>query len=460
LGEPRLVPPLDPANIAGRQDSYISNSSDWVDVETVISTSADQIAVAPGSLLENWEQDGRRYFRYRLDKSSLNFFSFISARYQVARSKWNDVDVEVYYHPEHEWNVPRMLKSIAKTLDYCSRNFGPYRHKQARIIEFPRVASFAQAFPGTMPYSEGIGFIADIKSDDDIDMVFYVVAHEMAHQWWAHQVIGANMEGVTLLSETLAQYSALMVMEQEYGRDIMRKFLSYEMDNYLRSRGAELLKERPLIKVEPSQGYIHYRKGSVVMYQLKEIIGEERVNAALRKIVDKFGYQGPPYPTAVDLVEALKAETPPELQSIYYDLFEQVTLYGNRAVKARAKPLSDGKYEIELEIDCHKFVADEKGNEAEVEMQNEPVELGAFAAPAPKRRYGETLHRQSVRVNSGVSTHRFVVDQLPAEVGVDPFRLLIDRVPDDNVRKPELDKSGAATEPVAARTETATPAGK
>jgi ABC-type transport system involved in multi-copper enzyme maturation permease subunit len=460
LGEPRLVPPLDPANIAGRQDSYISNSSDWVDVETVISTSADQIAVAPGSLLENWEKDGRRYFRYRLDKSSLNFFSFISARYQVARSKWNDVDVEVYYHPEHEWNVPRMLKSIAKTLDYCSRNFGPYRHKQARIIEFPRVASFAQAFPGTMPYSEGIGFIADIKSDDDIDMVFYVVAHEMAHQWWAHQVIGANMEGVTLLSETLAQYSALMVMEQEYGRDIMRKFLSYEMDDYLRSRGAELLKERPLIKVEPSQGYIHYRKGSVVMYQLKEIIGEERVNAALRKIVDKFGYQGPPYPTAVDLVEALKAETPPELQSIYYDLFEQVTLYGNRAVKARAKPLSDGKYEIELEIDCHKFVADEKGNEAEVEMQDEPVELGAFAAPAPKRRYGETLHRQSVRVNSGVSTHRFVVDQLPAEVGVDPFRLLIDRVPDDNVRKPELDKSGAATEPVAARTETATPAGK
>jgi ABC-2 type transport system permease protein len=460
LSEPNPIPPLAPENLAGRQDSYISNNSDWVDVETVISTSGDQIAVAPGSLVEKWEKDGRRYFRYQLDQSSLNFYSFISARYKVASSKWNDVDVEVYYHPEHEWNVPRMLKSIAKTLDYCSKNFGPYRHKQARIIEFPRTDSFAQAFPGTMPFSEGIGFIADIKSDDDIDMVFYVVAHEMAHQWWAHQVVGANMEGVTLLSETLAQYSALMVMEQEYGRDIMRKFLSYEMDNYLRSRGAELLKERPLIKVEPSQGYIHYRKGSVVMYQLKEMIGEERVNAALKNLVSKFGYQGPPYPTAVDLVDALKAETPAELQGIYRDLFEQVTLYGNRVVAARAKPLSDGKYEIELEIDCHKFVADEKGNEAEVEMQNELVELGAFAAPAPKRRYGETLHRQSVRVNSGVSTHRFVVDQLPAEVGVDPFRLLIDRVPDDNVRKPELDKSGAATEPVAARTEKAAPAGK
>ncbi len=155
-----------------------------------------------------------------------------------------------------------MLESIKKSLEYYTENFGPYQHKQARIIEFPRVSSFAQAFPGTMPYSEGIGFIADIKEEDDIDMVFYVVAHEMAHQWWAHQVIGANMQGATLLSETLAQYSALMVMEKQFGRDIMRKFLQYEMDQYLRSRGNEMLEEQPLKTVESGQGYIHYRKGS------------------------------------------------------------------------------------------------------------------------------------------------------------------------------------------------------
>jgi ABC-2 type transport system permease protein len=116
------------------------------------------------------------------------------------------------------------------------------------------VGRYAQAFAGTMPYSESIGFIANLNDSDDIDMVFYVVAHEMAHQWWALQVIGANMEGATLLSETLAQYSALMVMENEYGRDMMRKFLSYEMDNYLRSRGAERVKERPVLKVEATQG--------------------------------------------------------------------------------------------------------------------------------------------------------------------------------------------------------------
>ena len=168
---------------------------------------------------------------------------FVSFRaLQVDRDQWNGIKLEVYSHPEHQWNVPRMMQSMRKTLEYASANFGPYYHKQARIIEFPRVASFAQAFPGTMPYSESIGFVADLRDPDKIDHVFYVVAHEIAHQWWAHQVIGARMQGATFLSETLAQYTALMVMEKEYGRDQMRRFLEYEVDRYLRSRAPNVSK--------------------------------------------------------------------------------------------------------------------------------------------------------------------------------------------------------------------------
>ena len=434
LPPPAIMPPLEPANLEARSNTYISNNSDWVEIESVISTSADQMAIGPGSLQKTWTEGNRRYFHYKIDQASLNFYSFISARYKVARDKWNDVDIEVYYHPEHEWNVPKMVNSVRKSLKYCSDNFGPYRHKQARIIEFPRVAEFAQAFPGTMPYSEGIGFIADIKHDDDIDMVFYVVAHEMAHQWWAHQVIGANMQGGTLLSETLAQYSSLMVMEQEYGRDTMRKFLQYEMDNYLRSRGRELLKEQPLLRVEANQGYVHYRKGSVVMYQLKEMIGEDKVNAALRSIVEKFAYKDAPYPTSVDLVDALRAQTPTEMQSLYNDLFEEITLFGNSTTSATCKLRDDGKFDVKIEIDCRKFVADDKGAEVEVPM-DDWVEIGAFAKTERKKRFGKTLHRERVKVQSGINKFAFVVDEVPETAGVDPFSLLIDRIPADNMRK-------------------------
>ncbi|MGB7729657.1 MAG: M1 family aminopeptidase, partial [Candidatus Acidiferrum sp.] len=330
-------------------------------------------------------------------------------------------------------NVPRMMNSMKKSLDYYIKNFGPYEHKEARIIEFPRVANFAQSFPGTMPYSESIGFIANLNHPDDIDTVFYVVAHEMAHQWWAHQVMGANMEGATLLSETLAQYSALMVMEKEFGHDMMRKFLSHEMDEYLRSRGQELLKERPLLTVESSQAYIHYRKGSVVLYYMKEMIGEDAVNRALRKLIHQYAYAPPPYPTSYALVDALREETPPNLQYLIKDLFEDITLFSNRTLAATAVKRTDGKYDVTINVEARKFKADAKGNETEVPV-DDWIDIGAFAKPASGKKYGDTLYRQRMHITQRNSMFTFTTDQLPEKAGIDPFALLIDRIPDDNMK--------------------------
>ena len=434
LKEKDLMPALEQNCTADCMDTYLSNNSDWVNVETIMSTSPDQIAIAPGSLQREWSDNGRHYYQYKLDHYSLNFYSFISAHYEVARSEWNGINIEVYYLKEHPWNVPKMLNSVKKSFAYYTQNFGPYGHKQARIIEFPRIASFAQAFPGTMPYSESIGFIANLEHPDDIDFVFYVVGHEMAHQWWAHQVVGANMQGATLLSETMAQYSALMTMEKEYGRDAMRKFMQYEMDSYLRSRGTELLKERPLLRVEGSQGYIHYRKGSVIMYYLREMIGEEAVNRALRKVLSQYGYKQAPYPTSYALMDALREQTPPELQYLLQDLFYDITLFSNRGLTATAHKRADGKYDVTVEVESHKFKADEKGNETDVPV-NDWIEIGALAAPEKGKKYGNVLHRERVRMTTARNTYTFTTDTLPDKAGIDPLLLLVDRVPDDNLTK-------------------------
>jgi ABC-type transport system involved in multi-copper enzyme maturation permease subunit len=446
LKDKDLMPTLEVNCSADCGNSYISNNSDWVNVDTIISTSADQTAIAPGSLIRTWQQNNRNYYEYRLDHFALNFYSFLSAHYEVARRTWTPpngqpIVLEVYYLKQQPWNVQRMLDSMQRSLTYYTTNFGPYYQREARIVEFPRVASFAQSFPGTMPYSESIGFIADIEKPDDIDMVYYVVAHEMAHQWWAHQVVGANMEGATSLSETLSQYSALMVMEKQYGQNAMRKFLQYEMDSYLRSRGTERLKERPLMRVEASQGYIHYRKGSVVMYYLRDMIGEDHVNAALRQVLGQYGYQQPPYPTSWALVNALSTQTPANDQYLMQNLFKDITIFSNRAVSAAASKRSDGKYNVTVVVQTHKYKADAKGNEVEVPM-DDWVEIGALAAPAKGMRYGAVLARQRVHIIVGSSgatnTYSFVTDSLPEKAGVDPLLLLIDRIPDDNLKKVEL----------------------
>jgi ABC-2 type transport system permease protein len=436
LGLPprQRLPKLDEGNLAARSRSYISQDADFVKVRTEISTAADQIAVAPGSLLKTWEKGGRRYFQYALDHPSLNFYSFISARYEVARKRWKGIDIEVYHIPEHRYNVPNMLASVEKSLAYYTKNFGPYYHKQCRIIEFPRYASFAQAFPGTMPYSEGIGFIADLRKvkEEDIDFVFFVVAHEMAHQYWAHQLIGAEMQGTEMLSESFAEYSALMVMEKEYGKDKMRKFLAYEMDRYLAGRGGELEAERPLMATE-SQSYIHYNKGSVILYYLKEMIGEKQVNAALQELLQEYGYKSAPYPTSIAAVQAFRRHTPDSLQYLIDDMFENITLFSNRVTEATYRPVGDA-YEVTIKTSSEKFRADSLGRETAVPIADY-LDLGIFAAGGNKKLLGKPLLLQRVKLTAKENTFTFRVKEKPVQVGIDPYNYLVDRIPDDNVKK-------------------------
>ncbi len=424
---------LDDTNLTARSNNYISNDADWVNVTTTISTSNSQTAIAPGSLIKEWEKDNRNYFTYKLDKASLNFYSFISANYMVARKKWNGIDLEVYYEKEHAYNVPNMLKSLEKSLGYYTKNFGPYYHKQCRIIEFPRYSSFAQAFPGTMPYSESIGFIVDLRkvTKDDIDDVYYVVAHEMGHQYWAHQLIGPPMQGSEMMSEGFAQYSALMVMEKEYGKDKMKQFLKYEMDGYLRGRGREFEAERPLMKTE-SQQYIHYQKASVVMYYLKELIGEQKVNQALKSLIDTFAYKPAPYPTSISAINAIKKVTPDSLRYLITDLFENITLFNNRVIETSYKK-NGTNYEVTIKTQSEKFTADSLGKETNIPIADY-IDIGVFAKSSSKKNLGKALIYKRVKLTKKENVFVFKTTQLPYNVGIDPYNYLIDRIPDDNVK--------------------------
>lgn len=420
---------------AARQSMGFADA-DWVNFETIVSTSADQIALAPGYLQKEWTQQGRRYFHYKMDRPMLPYFCYLSAHWEVKRDKWRDVSIEVYHDAKHPYNVQRMIDASKQSLDYFTANFSPYQHRQVRILEFPRYARFAESFANTIPFSEGIGFIADLRDPEAIDYVFYVTAHEIAHQWWAHQVIGADVQGQTMLVESLAQYSALMVMEHEYGATKMRKFLKYELDRYLRDRGGELIEELPLMRVE-NQPYIHYEKGSLVFYRLRDEIGEVALNRALAKFIADKAFQEAPFTTTKELLEYIRAETPPEKAVLLEELFAKIVFYDNRVTDAKAVRRPDGKYDVTLEFSALKREADGTGRETPLAM-DDWIDVGVFVRGEDRKESSEKvlyLRKHHVTAESGKLT--MVVDSKPYEVGLDPYNKLIDRIPDDNRKEVE-----------------------
>ncbi len=412
---------------AARRNNYISQDSDWVTFDATVSTSPDQIALAPGELVREWNQDGRRYFHYQTRGRVLNFSSVLSARYKVMRDRWNDVALEIYYQPGHEYDLAKMMKGMKKALEYCTSNFSPYQNKTLRIIEFPRYRSFAQSFVASIPFSEGIGFIArvDPTSDQDVDYPYYVTAHEVAHQWWAHQVIGGNVQGATLMSESLAQYTALMVMKHEYGQEHMQRFLKYEMDSYLTGRSGERKRELPLVRVE-NQGYIHYNKASVVFYALQDYAGEEIINRALHEYVQAVGYQEPPYTYSPELISRLRAVMPPQYAYVIGDMLESITLYENRALSATAKKLPDGSYDVVLKVSARKLRAGELGDEQEIPLADW-IDIGVLDD------HGKPLYMQRNRIDQKETEFKLHVKGVPAKAGIDPWNKLVDRDPNDNI---------------------------
>jgi ABC-2 type transport system permease protein len=435
--KPRMHPVNDSL---ARMNTYITHDADWIRFETTVSTSSDQIAIAPGYLQKEWTENGRRYFHYKMDCTILNFYSFLSARYEVKRDKWNNpldpgkpVNIEIYYHKGHEYDLDKMILSIKKSLDYYTKNFSPYQHKQVRIIEFPRYNTFAQSFPNTIPYSESIGFIAKVndKDPESIDYPFYVTAHEVAHQWWAHQVIGGNVQGSTLMSETMSQYAALMVMEKEFGSKAMKKFLKYEMNTYLAQRALEKQKELPLMLSEDQQ-YIHYNKGSVVMYALKDYIGEDTLNATLKRYIKKVGYQEPPYTNSIEFVNMLKAATPDSLKYIITDMFETITMYENYVKELSYTPTKDGKYKVSLTVGCAKFRVDSIGKSSKIKT-NDYIDIGIFSQNYIKDKSEEKeLLLLKVKMDKPEKKFEFIVNEKPFKAGIDPYNKLIDRKPDNN----------------------------
>ncbi len=427
--KPRMKSVDDPAV---RLNNYISADADWIAFDETTCTSPDQISIAPGYLDKVWtDNDGRRCFHYAMDKPILDFYATLSGRYAVERLIYNAVNIEIYYHPDHKFALPSMMQASRDGLDYFRKNFSPYLYRQYRIIEFPKYQGFAQAFPNTIPYSEGIGFIYRKQDGDDkVDLAYFVTAHELAHQWWAHQVIGGNGQGSTMFSEGLAEYSALTVLEKRYGPEATQKFLRRELDGYLRGRGTERKKEVPLLYVE-NQPYIHYQKGSLCFYALRDYIGEDAMNSALRAFIDRWGLKGPPYPTSRDLLAEFDKVTPDSLKYVLKDLFEDMTFYDNKTDSATTTQRPDGTWNVHLVLRAKKLKGDSVGNTREVPVADY-MDVGIFGGRVAGQKLGEPLLVKKVHITGNVTTMDFIVPKEPKRAGIDPYNKLIDRTPEDN----------------------------
>jgi len=406
--------------------------------EAIISTSNDQTVISGGELVKYWQENNRNYFHYKTDTIIENEVPIISGRYDVVKENYDGVNIEVYYHPKHGYNITSVVDGLKDSYDYGNKFFSEYPYGDLRIVEIPNYMreGAARHFPTTFIWVESEGFITRYE-EEDIDIVYGIAAHENAHHWWAGIVTPAYAEGAFMLTETMCQYVMGMLTEKKFGIKVGREYHQREMNSYLRRRKHDTEGEKSLIESSARQAYLGYKKSSVVMYALQDYIGEDSVGKALGRIVDKYGFRLDSFALASDLIEEFYKVTPDSMNYLVADLFEKITLYENKIISATYKKMSNGNFEIDLDIETIKFYADSLGNQTEAPMKD-------YIYVALMDKEGEAYYYEKHLFTSAVSTIQIITDQVPDKAGIDPYLVLIDRETENNVCKVKEVESLAA----------------
>lgn len=404
------------------------SGADQTRVDAVVSTDESQVAVAPGRLHRTWTKGGRRYFHYVTNAPIPNQYAFFSAKYVVHELKWNHVTIQVIHHPGHTANLNSMLQGARSALDYYTRQFGPYPYDVFRLVEHPGYGSGMHAEATTIDYEEGFSLLHP-RDSNGYDLPFYIVAHEAAHQWWgAAQLLPARVEGAIAITETLAVFTGMQVLEEAYGNEHLQRYLAQIRKTYEipRTRAAV-----PLLRANDQ--YLGYRKGPFALYALSKYTSKEQVNSALKQLLAKHGSGQPPLPTTLDLYRELKAVMPDTLHYLLHDLFEANTFWDLKTNKVTAQQTRDGDWQVTLEVEARKEVTDERGKETHVPM-NDWIEIGVFAEPEKGAESDKVLYLQKHRIRTGPQTITVRVASKPTRAGIDPQNLLIDLKMHDNRR--------------------------
>ncbi|OAQ38631.1 hypothetical protein A5893_14575 [Pedobacter psychrophilus] len=443
FGLPKKDDQLPPYNDKqGLSNLLFNKDADLVSMDITVSTIKGQTAIAPGKKINSWEKNGRVYSRYLQNSPKVDlFFDVVSAEYLELKSNQKlpngqNVNLELYYHKGHDKILNRFMSAFKDGLDYYSKSYSNYQFSQLRLLEFPKYRQFAQSFPNTISYSEAFGYTADFKPSD-FDYGYFVTAHELAHQWWGHQVVPSRTLGANLISESLAEYTALILCERKYGRDNMKRFLKQELDGYLQGRANEAKKEN--LFIDCNRPYEWYQKGALILYGLRDLIGETKLNTALKEFNQRWAFkEDPPFATSHDLYNTIDKHVPDSLKYYLVDTWKKITLYENKVIDIKVEPTKiKGENKVTLKISTRKMYADSKGNEKAEPTMNDYIDIGVFAANTKDktgREITNPLYLKKYKFTPGEHTVTITVKGEPVKGGIDPYVKLIDRIPDDNIK--------------------------
>ena len=174
------------------------------------------------------------------------------------------------------------------------------------------------------------------------------------------------------------------------------------------------------------------------MYFLRDQLGEDTVNRAMRDLLRDYAFKPAPYPDTRDFIRYLRQEAGPGHDALITDTLERITLYDVNVHAVHSARRADGRFDVTIDVDAHKYYADGYGKETEAPLA-EDFDVGAFAREPGKAGFSkaDVISFTKLPIHSGMQTVSLVTATAPVFAGVDPYNKRITRNSDGVIAKVE-----------------------
>ncbi|MFW5648822.1 MAG: M1 family metallopeptidase [Candidatus Alkaliphilus sp. MAG34] len=245
-----------------------------------------KIATTGNIIKESINKDGKTY---KIEANNVRDFAIVlSKKFRMNNKSTDGIEVISYTIGESKKDIA--LSYGVDALQIFNRLFGKYPYKQLSVVA-------SDFFIGGMEYPNLV-MIGQQLYEIDVDFPLeYVIAHEIAHQWW-YGIVGNNAIKEPWLDEALTEFSTLMYFEEKYGGHIKEQVYERMIeDQYEDILGWRFRKKGGILKgldeFDDQRQYssIVYGKGAMFMRLLRREMGDEAFIKALREYFDTYKFK-------------------------------------------------------------------------------------------------------------------------------------------------------------------------